>query len=183
MKWMYLCYFIFGSLPLLQAEEIVVYVFMGEECVISQNYTKTLRELHATYSSDSTQFLGVFPNQYSSNNKLQQFKEKYKLPFELILDKAQYLMSKFEVSITPEVVVYSVNKEKVLYKGRIDNTYYKIGRRRQVTTTAELENALRAIMKGEAVPIKTTQAVGCIITPVDPNFKNLPLCNPENYKN
>ncbi len=155
----------------------LVYVFMGEECVISQNYTLELNKLHEQYASDRIQFIGVFPSNYSSSETVKNFKSKYKLPFNTELDKAHIKVFRFQIKVTPEIVVYDVKNQNVVYQGRIDNTYFGLGQRRTVTTTSELSDVLSAITKKEELDFEFKKAVGCFLTPIDPLFKDISPCN------
>ena len=163
----------------------LVYVFMGEDCVISQNYTLELRELHEQYGSDNVQFIGIFPNNYSNTETMKGFKEKYQIPFSVELDKAHLKVYKFKIKVTPEIVVYDVKGQKVVYQGRIDNTYFGLGQRRTVTTTSELKDVLNSISEKEETEFEFKRAVGCFLTPIDPLFKDVSPCkesdNPANY--
>ena len=60
-------------------------------------------------------------------------------------------------------MVYNHNDQEILYKGRIDNAYFRVGKKRGVTSTSDLKDALEAIVRGEPVLIKETEAVGCFI--------------------
>lgn len=153
-----------------------VYVFMGEECIISQQYTLLLKKLHQTYSSDQISFQGYFPNPSSNEDKLSKFQTTYQIPFDLELDHLQQQMDRFGVKVTPEVVVFHHDKEEVVYQGRIDNTFFRVGKRRTITTTAELEDVLKAIQSNKAVEVTNTQAIGCFITPLDSRLKNIKMC-------
>ncbi len=154
----------------------IIYIFMGEQCVISQNYTLRLRQLHDSYAGEDVQFVGVFPNNYSDSESIKAFKEKYQLPFKVELDKAHLKVVEFDVKVTPEVVVFKVDDQQVVYQGRIDNAYFRIGQRRTLTTTSELEEVLEAIKNGEKKEFEFKQAVGCFLTPVDPLFKDMSSC-------
>ena len=128
-------FFLFSGFSIPEKDNILVYIFLGEECVISQHYTLQLKALHTEFANENLTFKGYFPNPNSTPESIKNFKEKYALPFELKLDKAQLQMMKFSVSVTPEVVVFKPATQEVLYQGRIDNTYFKVGRRRRITTT------------------------------------------------
>lgn len=156
-----------------------VYVFLSEECVISQSYALELRELHQEFEGAAFEFVGVFSNPASNPRKMAAFKEKYNFPFAFQHDQRQAVMDRFGVQFTPEVVVLDLSTEEVLYQGRIDNTFYRVGRRRRVTTTSELTDVLTALRSGESVPVCRTPTVGCIITPAGDWIKNAPMCQPE----
>jgi len=148
-------------------DSISVYVFMLDACIICQHYSLTLNELHQEYSSDRLQFEGLFPNFSSKPAAIEAFKKKYRIPFELKTDYYRTMTNRFGITMTPEVVVYNHTQEKVMYKGRIDNTYAALGKRRRHTTSSELKDALEAIRTGKEVLVTTTQAVGCLINKND----------------
>jgi hypothetical protein len=66
---------------------------------------------------------------------------------------------------TPEVVVFSRGGE-VLYRGRIDDRYAGLGKRREQVTSHDLENALEAILADKPIPQSNTEAIGCFIPDV-----------------
>ncbi|MEL6720970.1 MAG: hypothetical protein AAFP82_19865 [Bacteroidota bacterium] len=140
-----------------------VYVFLLEDCVISQYYTLQLKTLHEKYASEEIEFIGVFPNRFSKPETIAKFKEEYQLPFELKYDYYQKLTKEMGATVTPEVVVYDETEEKIIYKGRIDNTYFRVGKRRQVTTSSELADVLEALTNNVAVGTESTVAIGCYI--------------------
>jgi len=97
-----------------------VYLFLGEDCKICQYYAPLMHELDSLYASDSLSFVGLFPNRYSTEEGITEFKNDHDLSFQL---KREYFGTKtkaFEVTITPEVIVYDEEREQVLYKGRLD---------------------------------------------------------------
>ena len=154
----------------------MVYLFLGEECIISQNFTLRLRQLHETFASDRIEFLGLFPNPSSTQDKMAAFQKKYQIPFACKLDKMQRKMDEFGVRVTPEVVVYNTDKQAVMYQGRIDNSYVRVGKRRTITTTFELKDVLTTVVEGKEIAVKKTTAVGCFITPLSTDLKNMPMC-------
>ena len=144
-------------------KETTVYIFLSETCPICESYTLTLKELYKKYSDKNVKFIGVFPNYYADSDSIKVFKEKYSIPFDLILDKDAALTKRFGATITPEVFVENKKKE-VLYSGRIDDTFYSLGRRRKVISSNELDDALNSIVNNEKTKAPKTQAVGCIIS-------------------
>lgn len=151
---------------LYEGDTVIVYVFMLENCVITQNYTLALRQMHETYASEQIQFKGLFPNTFSTPQKITEFKKKYEISFLLTMDFDKEWTLKLGASVTPTAVVWNKTRDEVLYRGRIDDSYYRIGKRRTVTTTSELADALAAIVSGEEIRVKETKAIGCFI-----NFK------------
>ena len=143
--------------------QIEVFIFIHESCRISQFYTLTLKELHQEYADENIRFTGVFPSPSTKERAMQEFKEKYDLPFSLYFDEGQKITNKMGASLTPEVVVYDKEQEKILYRGRIDNSYYRVGKRRNVTTSFELLTVLKKLKEGKPVDIENQPAIGCFI--------------------
>jgi hypothetical protein len=94
---------------------------------------------------------------------VQAFVEKHQLPFACTRTGAYATAKRFGVSITPEVVIYHAGRDSVYYQGRIDNLFERIGQRRQVVTSHELEAALYCIQHNKTIPIPRTKAVGCFL--------------------
>ena len=103
------------------------------------------------------------PSFSSKKEKIQAFKEKYKLPFILKTDYFKTKTKLLDATVTPEVVIYNEYKKEILYRGRIDNTYFRVGKKRTITTTSDLADALEAIVHHQPVKIATTQPIGCFI--------------------
>jgi len=155
--------FFFCSQLRAERDSITVYYFLAEECVICQQYTSTIIKLHESYNSEHISFVGLFPNRFSKEESISAYKEKYSIPFTLKREFYQTKTKEFGVEVTPEVVVYNETKNKVVYKGRIDNLFVRVGKRRRVVTSSELEDVLKAIKSGEVSTTQNTSSVGCFI--------------------
>jgi hypothetical protein len=142
-----------------------VYIFLMEDCRICQSYTLTLKELHQKYGRDGFDFIGVFPNASSSPESMLSFQKTYVLPFPVKLDIGNKISQSLGARFTPEVFVVDNASSKILYQGRIDNAFFKLGQKRSVVTTHELQDALSALKRKQPVAVTKTQAVGCFITP------------------
>lgn len=153
-----------GSLAAEERDSVTVYYFLGEDCKICQYYTPTLNGLYSEYNSDSISFVGLFPNHFSTEEGIATFQSKYEIPFTLKREYFQTKTQAYKVRITPTVVVYNETKEEILYKGRIDDSYYKLGRRRRVVKSKELEQVLQSIMTGQEITTESVEPIGCVIT-------------------
>jgi len=145
-------------------DEIEVYIFMHENCKICQFYTLKLKELHEEFASDKIVFKGIFPAKDAKDENLLAFKTAYEMPFEMVNDKEQIITKRLKATITPEVVVLNKSKDQIIYRGRIDDSYYKIGRRRNVNRTNELFDVLTAIKSNKEIKTENQPAIGCYIS-------------------
>jgi peroxiredoxin len=142
---------------------MTVFVFLSETCPICQSYTLPLKSLYEKYHSQNVQFIGVFPNYYSTQKDVDEFKNKYHIPFLLVKDKEGILTNKLNATITPQVFIQT-KSDSTIYSGRIDNSFYAIGKRRNIVTIMDLDDALSQYLAKKTIQNPKTQAVGCIIT-------------------
>jgi hypothetical protein len=151
-----------------QSSSYSLYIFLLDDCKISQSYTIKINQLHAQYG-EQINFIGVFPNRASSLEDIEAYKEKYnhQFPMETDYDKEKALQ--FGVTITPEVVLIDNETQEILYQGRIDDEFVRVGKRRSFITTDELANALESLVNNQPITVKKTEAVGCFINFFD-NF-------------
>ncbi|MFL5764475.1 MAG: redoxin family protein [Bacteroidia bacterium] len=164
-----LLFFLFAAILIAAVPEkssqkpVTVYVFLSESCPICQSYTITLKDLYRKYHPKNVNFIGVFPNYDSDPDSVAAFRKKYNIPFGLVTDKNGALTKHFKATITPEVFVENSGR-LVLYSGRIDDAFYSLGKRRNVVSTHDLDDALNAITAGQKLKPQNTEAVGCLIT-------------------
>jgi hypothetical protein len=141
---------------------VTVYVFLHPECVISRYVTGALRQLHAQYSEQKVVFLGVFPDQNLTEAELRAFAIRFDLPFELVSDPGLQRTNELGARVTPEVFLVH-DDGQVLYRGRVDDRYYKVGGMRPRTSSEDLAQALSDFFSGQLTAPRETQAVGCFI--------------------
>ncbi len=167
MRYLYIIVILFSSLYCEGRSDSTKYqviYFLAEDCKICQYYPPLINELKDTYASDSISFLGLFPNRYSSEESIEKYRNKYQVEIPL---KREYFATQtklYGVTITPEVVIRDVQNDTTIYQGRIDNAFYKLGRRRRVVSEHELKNALEDIVNGRKIRVDKTQPIGCFIT-------------------
>lgn len=146
------------------ADSISVYIFLSESCPICQNQTLVLRQLYSEYSTKGISFTGLFPNQeYSTKESIEKFKTKYQLVFDLKRDEGQRMVKKFAATTNPQIFVVRNSTQQVLYKGKVNNGFENIGKKRAVITEHYLRDALESILHQKQIAVKETQPVGCYI--------------------
>ena len=156
--------FCFASFCNALAKEIKVYVFVAEECPISIFMCSSLKEISELYSGKAD-FILVFPLETSTSKTANAFKSNNALQlFEVRLDNRQAFAKQLGVTVTPEVVITTDTKGSVLYRGRINDAYLELGKRRHIYTNNDLNHALYLVTNGKEVPKPWRKAVGCFIT-------------------
>ena len=137
-----------------------VYIFLSEQCPISQFYTLELKNIYAQYACDSIHFTAFFPVKTSNKQTIAAFTKLYELPFATKKDYSQRQAKKLGASVVPQVFV--LHKNTLLYSGKIDNAYERVGKRRSIITMHYLGAALAGIVRQQPIEVTKTEPIGCI---------------------
>jgi hypothetical protein len=90
-----------------------------------------------------------------------QHAQEYQLQPPVLLDPRHELVKLAGATKSPEAAVFSPTGE-LLYRGRIDDRYVGLGKRRTQATRHDLREALEAILADRPAP-PGGEAVGCFI--------------------
>ena len=138
-----------------------VVLFLAPLCPICQNMSFDLRLLEAEFADDPVEFIGVFPNASTQPAQIEAFRQEYGLSMEMMQDTVGWTEA-LDAHWTPEAFVLDA-RDSVLYQGRINDRYFAPGRRRNKTRNRDLREAIASSLKGAAVAVPKTDAVGCPI--------------------
>jgi len=147
----------------------MVFVWLGVECPISQQCTKSVNALAESYKNRGVAFYGVVPGKYYNAKEIRTFKKMYHINFVLLTDTAYTLTNMLGANVTPQAVVTDHNYQ-IRYTGAIDNSYRELGRKNARVTAQYLADALTAVSHKQPVTIPYTVPVGCLIA-TKPNKK------------
>lgn len=145
------------------SDSISVNFFLLDECRISQNISGEINHVSNQFSQETFSYNYYFPNKSSTPEKIETFLKDYKLRSTYHIDYDKVKTEFYGATIAPEVVVYDEKNDKLLYRGRIDNSFDKVGSRRRVITSRDLRDVLAAIVSQQEIETKETQAIGCFI--------------------
>lgn len=139
-----------------------VLLFVTYDCPISNGYAPEVHRLCREYGSQQFAFYLVYSDPATSAATAKKHRMEYRYPCPGLLDKTHALVRRVGATVTPEAVILAPSG-RVLYRGRIDDTYIDFGKRRDTPTTRDLRAALTALVQGKPVPVPVTKAVGCYI--------------------
>ncbi len=151
--------FLFSDLEKYKA---IAFIFLLSDCPASQDYTLTLNKLYLKYKANNMEFIGIFPGKFSTDEELLKFQKLYKVPFPLIKDPDLVFTKWLGAKIVPACFLLD-NKGNVVYKGRINDWLFALGKKRMQITQNNLEDALNSIVKNKILKIKETTPIGCIL--------------------
>lgn len=138
----------------------VVLFFLGLECPVSNGYAPEMSRLAAQYGKRGVVFWAVNADPDVTPAEAARHARDYKVDFPVLLDPEHQLAGPAGVRTVPEAVVLE-STGKIRYRGRIDDRYTERGKRREVVTAKDLEQALEAVLDGKEVPRPITRGYGC----------------------
>jgi hypothetical protein len=141
----------------------IVLIFIAHDCPISNRYAAEINRIYATYAPRKIAFYTVYTDADLTMSRARQHAKDFGYRCPALLDPKHLLVKKVRATVTPQAIVLAPSG-KVLYRGRIDDTYADFGKSRLKPGKWDLRNALEAIVNGKRVPNPTTTAIGCFIT-------------------
>ena len=139
-----------------------VLFFLLPDCPISNAYAPEIKRISTHYALSNVASYVVYVSPDFSAAEAKKHATDYGFDIPVLRDLSFELVEQTGVTIAPEVAVVSP-EGKCLYRGRIDNLYAALGKRRIKATQHDLRDALDAILKGIPVPQETTKSIGCYI--------------------
>jgi hypothetical protein len=137
-----------------------VLIFYWQDCPISNSYAPELNRLRAAHTNCAFYIVQVDPGLTRAAAK--EHAQKFDLHPPVLLDPQHRLVKRLKATVTPEAVVVG-KKGQLLYRGRIDDGYAALGKKRAAITQHDLQDALDAIAAGKPVKKTETKAIGCLI--------------------
>lgn len=135
-------------------------LFITTDCPIANAYAPRIGELRARYRGRPVRFYLVHVDPQVTRAQALQHRAEYALDGPILLDPEHRLVRAAGITITPEAALFD-SAGRCVYRGRIDNWFGDLGRKRPAATRHDLQDALDAVLAGTPVATPRTQAVGC----------------------
>jgi len=148
----------------------IALVFITPDCPIANYYQPTLRILGDEFAERGVPLFMIHSDPDVTADSAQRHVAKFKIAAPVILDRDQSIARRVDAKITPEAIIVDRDGE-TLYRGRIDNFYEAIGRKRRAATEHDFRDALAAVADGRPVANPVTKALGCHIPFADETTK------------
>ncbi|MFO0947770.1 MAG: redoxin domain-containing protein [Planctomycetota bacterium] len=143
-----------------------VFVFLSPECAISKQYIPELNRLSKLVPSEKVAFFGVISDGTLKRADAAGFQKEFNISFPVLFDGSGELAELFQPTHVPEAFVLDPQGQ-VAYRGRIDDVYVTIDKRRAEPRERNLKDASTALADGKTVAVKHAAPVGCL-------FESLP---------
>lgn len=141
--------------------KLSIFLVLAHDCPICQKYGAKFREIAEKYGGD-VQVVGIAPADGATDENIADFAQTYRFNFPIVIDSDKAFVHIFNGKVTPEVFLVDRTGE-LLYRGKIDNWFYELGKYRNVVTEHYLDDAIAATLSGEPVKVNKTEPVGCML--------------------
>lgn len=138
-----------------------VLVFLHPDCPISNQYLTELNRLAASWKERPIDIYGVVSDSRIHRDRAQRYAREYSIQFPVLFDQSGELATRLAPARVPEAFVVD-EQGQVVYRGRIDDQWAEVGRRRTQVTRRDLSDAVEAVLAGRSVALAKTEAVGCV---------------------
>jgi len=136
-----------------------VLIFYWHDCPICNAYAPEINRLTDAYTNFAFYIVQVDPDLSASAAK--DHAHQYNLHAPVLLDPRHRLVRLAKATVAPEAVVFGKDGS-VAYRGRIDNLYADLNKRRAAATEHDLRAALDAIAAGRPA-VSQPPPMGCLI--------------------
>ena len=144
----------------------IALVFITPDCPIANYYQPTLRKLGDEFAERGVPLYLIHSDPDVTSDAAKRHVAKFEIAAPVILDHDQSIARRVDAKITPEAIIVDRDSE-ILYRGRIDNFYEALGRKRRAATEHDFRDALAAVAEERPVATPVTKALGCHIPFVD----------------
>jgi hypothetical protein len=145
---------------------ISVQFFVTTDCPISNSYAPEIQRICAEYGPKGVSCELVYVDPTLSEADVQKHVKDFGYTnMRVVRDATQTVVKAAGATITPEAAIIGP-AGAVLYRGRIDNVYAALGKRRPEATEHDLRRALDEVLAGKSVSEPRSQAIGCYIPSV-----------------
>lgn len=141
-------------------QELTLVMMLAHDCPICQQYAGKLNEL--AVKTPKMKVIGVAPADGETKETIGAFVAKYGFDFPILMDPDKVLTHVLKAKVTPEAFLFD-KTGNLLYRGKIDNWFYELGKARQVITEHYLDDAISQALAGQPIALNKTEPVGCML--------------------
>jgi peroxiredoxin len=166
--------FLFATVPILRcaneeaakidwaAHNITIIFFILHDCPICNSYVPEMNRIAGEYGRRGFGFIVAYADSDFSQKEAQKHAREYRLQFPFVIDSDHKLAARTGTKVVPEAVVFN-SKRDMVYRGRIDDLYADIDKRRPAALERNLREALDDIAAGEKPKRAVVPGAGCLI--------------------
>jgi hypothetical protein len=141
-----------------------VLFFITNDCPIANSYAPEIARICGSYQPQGINCSLIYVDGSLSDSAASKHAQEYKHgDYPRIVDRRHELVKATGVTITPEVAVIN-RMGKIIYRGRIDDSYAGLAEPRRPAKSFDLRDAIDDVISGKPVSVPETKALGCYIS-------------------
>ncbi|CAM2069386.1 Redoxin family protein [Sulfidibacter corallicola] len=139
----------------------MVVAFVDAACPISNRTVPDLNQLAKLAEQKGFAFYGVISDPTLTHEQARAYRDRFELRFPLILDTLGDIGLRLQPRAVPEVFLID-STGGVVYRGKVDNRFAAVGKKRTLVTEFYLRDAIEALAAGRRPASADTTPVGCL---------------------
>lgn len=144
------------------AHDVTVVFVVLHDCPICNSYAPEINRIAGEHDSRRFGFIVAYADSDFSFAEAQKHAREYHFNIPFVIDANHELVKSTGTKVVPEAVVFN-SKREMLYRGRIDDLYADIDKRRPAPQERNLREALDEIAAGKKPKRAVVPGVGCPI--------------------
>jgi len=145
-----------------QGAKAVVLFFVVTDCPIANYFASEINTIAKDYAPRNVRSFVIHIDPDLTPAAAVTHAKEYGLTCPILIDAKHELVKATGATITPEAVVLTPDG-KIAYRGRIDDRYVELAKRRVAPNRRDVREALDAVLAGQPVKDARTKAIGCPI--------------------
>src|SRR5262245_27493494 len=145
----------------------VVFFFVVADCPVANYYTSEINAIIKDHAGKPVRFFVVHVDPDLTPAAARAHAKEYGITCPVLIDAKHDLVKATGATITPEAVILTPGG-KIAYRGRIDDRYVELGKRRIAPTRRDVRDALAALLAGRPVKEPRNRAIGCPVPDLVP---------------
>lgn len=146
-----------------------VFIFTSTECPIANGYVPELNRLSRAFRDGTPRvdFYSVISDRSVTREAAEKYAREFKIEYPVLFDASGDLAAHLKPTHTPEAFVLD-HRGMMVYRGRINDVWADLGKRRVQPTRHDLHDAIAAAISGKAIATSRTEPVGCLFEEAKP---------------
>ncbi len=141
-------------------ERGLVMVYLSVDCPVANRCLPEVEDLARRLEPRGVRVVWVYAQSQESREDVLRHRAEYGLKVDAFRDEDWSVARAFQVRHTPEAVVLD-RQGRLIYRGRINDQFQKLGVSRPAPTQHDLAEALEVWLSGKPLRARETAAVGC----------------------
>lgn len=139
-----------------------VFFFVVADCPVANYYSSEISAIVKDFAKKEVRFFVVHVDPDLTPAAARAHAKEYGITCPVLIDAKHQLVKAAGATMTPEAAILTPDG-KIAYRGRIDDRYTDLGKRRIAPTRRDLRDALTAVLAGQEVKEPRTKVIGCPI--------------------